>query len=104
MEASGNFGDGNFQPGPVDLLRNPEVHAMSANKGIMASEKGCFSSSNYLKSLLKCLVSLQCDPEELLDETDRNNLSAGDYIVTAVSNGKRHTFLTQQGFQLANSE
>lgn len=61
------------------------------------------SIDNYIRSLLKCLASLNCEPDELLDETDRNNLSAGDYIVTTVSNGNRHTFLTARGWNLANS-
>lgn len=78
-----------FQPSPTDLLRSSEVQPLT---------------SNYLRSLLRCLLMVKCDPEELLDETDRNNLSAGDYIVTTIRNGVRHTFLTQLGYQLATSE
>lgn len=90
MAESNSSRDGHLQPSPTGLLRSGEVQPVSIN--------------DYIRSLLRCLLLVQCDPEDLLDETDRNNLSAGDYIVTTIRNGVRHTFLTQRGFQLANSE
>jgi hypothetical protein len=58
--------------------------------------------SNYLRSLLRCLLVAPSYDTQLLEEEDRNNLAAGDLIVTALSpNGTRHTFLTMRGWEQA---
>lgn len=58
--------------------------------------------NNYIRSLLRLLKVVPSTDETLLDETDRNNLAAGDYIVTTVAeSGQRHTFLTMRGWDLA---
>ena len=88
LETSNSSRDGHLQPGPAIVLRSTEVQTVSVN--------------DYIRSLLRCLLLVECDPEDLLDETDRNNLSAGDYIVTTVRNGRRYIFLTERGFHLAS--